>query len=175
MTEINAAANAAEAQANAQDVDIEMHIEGGACRCGCGDTPAAKRNFRPGHDQRLMGILARAARAGHDLVVFEQPENVYNMTPAEYGRMVLTAQGQIKLERYIATEPKRARKARAASNGAPAVEAPAVDPLPTTVKVGRWEYPVTGVERDGNGAIVGVTYKNKRDEEITTRSWGKLV
>jgi hypothetical protein len=145
------------------------------CACGCEvEVTNAKRNFLPGHDQRLMGILVRAEREGLE-VSWMSGGLMISGTATDYARLVLNDAGVSKLASYIATQPKRARRTRAASNGAPVVEAPAVDPLPSTVKVGRWEYPVTGVERDANGTIVGVTYKNKRDEEITTRSWGKLA
>lgn len=147
--------------------------EPGQCACGCGlEVTNAKRNFLPGHDQRLMGILVRAHREGLE-VSWMSGGLMIGSDALDYGRQVLGDTGVAKLERYIATTPKRkARKGtRAAAAAAPTAK---VDPLPTTVKVGRWEYPVTGVERDANGTVIGVTYKNKRDEEITTRSWGKL-
>lgn len=145
--------------------EIDLHIEQGACRCGCGDTPSAKRNFRPGHDQRLMGTLVRAARAGQTLRVFEQPETIYGATPVEYGRMVLTAQGQLKLERYLAAEPKRARRARTtAAQAAEVIAAPAAPKFTETeVKVGRWTYPAREFP---NGAVVRNTRRDGSGEWI---------
>ena len=148
--------------------EIEMHIEGGACRCGCGETPSAKRNFRPGHDQRLMGILTRAVRENATFLVFEQPETTFGATPWQYGQMFLSDTGVAKLEKYFANEPKRRRASRAAAVAPAAqVEAPVADPLPETVKIGRWTYPVVSVRRNGNGEIVEVAYTGRDGSEHT--------
>lgn len=163
------------------EVEYFVLFEGNGCACGCGEAVAnAKRNFRPGHDQRLMGILVRAEREGLE-VSWMAGGVMISGTATDYARLVLGDAGVSKLAGYIANEPKRARKARAdraevdpAADAIVASVKPAADPLPATVKIGRWEYPVIDVERDGNGKIVGVTYKNRQGSEMVAREWGKL-
>lgn len=154
---------------------VAIDPEPGTCACGCGEQLASeKRNFRPGHDQRLMGILVRGVREGLEITWTAGGLRIGG-SAEDYGRQVLNENGQAKLARYLTTEPKRARRGRKASAAAtPAVEVKA-DPLPATVKVGRWEYPVTDVERDANGKVVKVHYTNKRNEAMSTTSWNKLV
>lgn len=156
------------------EIDRVIAGENKGCACGCGlEVTNSKRNFLPGHDQRLMGILVRAHRENLDVMWTDGGMLVGGSGPMDYAELVLNEGGQVKLAGYLANTPKRARKsAKPAADAAPVVVA---DPLPKTVKLGRWEYPVTGIERDGNGTIVRVTYKNKRDEEITVSSWGKLA
>jgi hypothetical protein len=166
-------------QVGAWYVELDRTVaEGKGCACGCGlQVTNAKRNFLPGHDQRLMGILVRAERENLEVSWIEGGMLVTGQGALDYGRMVLTDSGIEKLERYLAETPKRTRRAKAAAVTAPEVtaEAPKADPLPAKVKVGRWEYDVVGVERDGNGTVIRVTYRNARQEEVTVSSWGKLA
>lgn len=156
---------------------IERDQESGwdykACACGCGEqVTSAKRNFLPGHDQRLMGILVRAERENLEVSWTDGGMTVTGSGAMDYAELVLGETGIAKLERYLATTPKRARKGKKA----PAVvEAPRTDPLPSTVKVGRWEYPVININRDGNGAIVAVEYKNRTGGQTWTDKWSQLV
>jgi hypothetical protein len=160
---------------------IDRTVAGAAkakgCACGCGLAVAsAKREFLPGHDQRLMGILVRAHREELEVSWQDGPMTITGSGPMDYAELVLNEAGRTKLAGYLANEPKRARKtAKAAKPAAEVAVAPKTDPLPKIVKVGRWEYPVVGVERDGNGKIVKVEYTNKQNAVMSTNTWGKLA
>lgn len=40
-----------------------VDLQGTRCTCGCGETTPSRSRFRPGHDQRLKGQLARTHHA----------------------------------------------------------------------------------------------------------------
>jgi hypothetical protein len=138
-----------------------------SCACGCEEEVTnAKRNFRPGHDQRLMGILVRAEREGLE-VSWMSGGLMISGSATDYGQLVLNEGGQAKLARYIATEPKRARKGRTSAAQAAEVIAAPARPAFTEgeVKIGRWVYPsrefpngavVRNTKRDGSGEWVDV-------------------
>lgn len=150
--------------------------KGETCACGClGETITEKATFLPGHDQRLMGTLAFAYGEGLE-VQYQMGGMSVGTTAAQYGAQVLTETGQAKLAAYF----DNAREIRSAKANKPAraPRAPKVakaDALPSVVKVGRWEYPVVDVERDGNGEIQVVHYTNKTGDTVKTVKWGSLA
>jgi hypothetical protein len=146
---------------------VMFEVADGGCACGCGEAVTnPKRNFRPGHDQRLMGILVRATRENLE-VSWMQGGYLIGSTAVEYARKVLGDAGVAKLERYIATEPKRARKSgrTSAAQAAEVIAARAPAFTPGEVKIGRWVYPsrtfpngaiVRNTKRDGSGEWIAV-------------------
>lgn len=144
------------------ETEVAGQLEGKACACGCQQAVTnTKRNFLPGHDQRLMGILVRAERENLQ-VSWSAGGMTIGGTAMDYGQLVLGETGVEKLKRYLATEPKRARKGRAAK---PAKETPIGPVKVADVKVGRWEYPAQRLQdgtiqrnlrRDGSGPWVAV-------------------
>jgi hypothetical protein len=62
-----------------------------SCACGCQVAPSRRARFRPGHDQRLKGILARAQAAGAKIeVTVDGKRRGKLLTPLDYGREVLS-------------------------------------------------------------------------------------
>ena len=51
------------------------------CTCGCGETTPSRSRFRPGHDQRLKGRLARAHYVAAEVAVV-QPDGQQQRLPA---------------------------------------------------------------------------------------------
>lgn len=141
-----------------------------ACACGCRNgVTNAKRNFQPGHDQRLMGILVKGARAGIGEVSWTDGGMLVSGTAWDYASRVLSETGIAKLEAYLATEPKRARRGTAT----PVEEAPVLSSA-IRVKVGRWEYDARVIERDADGTPVEVEFTNGKDEPVKSRNF-KIV
>lgn len=146
---------------------VLLDVAEGTCACGCGEAVSGNRNFRPGHDQRLMGILVRAHREGLE-VSWMRGGVLIGSNPEDYARQVLGDAGVAKLARYIATEPKRARKGNrtSAAKAADVIAAPARPAFTEgEVKIGRWVYPsrefpngavVRNTKRDGSGEWVAV-------------------
>lgn len=161
------------------------------CACGCGfQVTNKKRNFIPGHDQRLMGILVFAHRNGLE-VSWTDGGFLISGSPVDYARLVLSETGQAKLGRYMATEPKRTRKTRAAgvetadvavevADGAdiPALgddEAPSIEGAEQiTVKIGRWEKEAIVTDRDQEGNPFEVQYNDAKGNPVVTTKF-KLV
>lgn len=73
------------------------------CACGCGLTPAGKNaKFRPGHDRRMMGVLAHAARSGRGWASApDEPPRDVMVVAAE----LFTPAGVAKLRAEIAKPP----------------------------------------------------------------------
>ncbi len=65
------------APAPASTVDLQET----RCTCGCGETTPARSRFRPGHDQRLKGQLARAHYVAAEVAVV-QPDGQQQRLPA---------------------------------------------------------------------------------------------
>lgn len=155
------------------EIDLSKVETYKGCACGCrNEVRSAKRHFLPGHDQRLMGILVRAHREGME-VAWTDGGVLISADPATFGQQVLNERGQAKLANYLANEPKRARRRTTAAQAAEIIAAP-VRPEFTTVKIGRWEYPVVDVVRNGDGEIVAVEYTNKQNAIMKANTWGKL-
>jgi len=101
-------------------VEIRAEI-GTTCACGCGAGITPKRVFRQGHDQRLIGLLAEAARDGKEIGHLSGGVLITG-SPRTYGAKVLADGGQYKLDNAIKlalihlqkrTERLLAKKARA--------------------------------------------------------------
>lgn len=114
-------------------------VEFPACLCDCGEVVGSKANYRPGHDARHAGRIAR--QAAGDL------ENA-----AQY-------LGELPSP---ALRHKALRQAERLALGGPK---PKVRTAPSRIKVGRWDYPTRWAEatgdrmerntkRDGSGAWV---------------------
>lgn len=115
------------------------------CTCGCGEaTQSAKSLYRPGHDARHAGLVAR------DLVASRQEGYERKYSEADLGSDVLRAKALKMAERL--TAKAKAQADRAAAKGSKWTQA-------EPVKRGRWSYPtrtngkVTQIneKRDGSG------------------------
>lgn len=160
--------------------------EGKGCACGCGlAVTNTKRNFQPGHDQRLMGILVFAHRNGLE-VCWHDGGMLVGGSAENYGGMVLSDSGRAKLVGYLGREPKRARKPRAQAlataevadgQDIPALgdEAPSIEGAEQiTVKIGRWEKEALVTDRDQDGNPFEVQYNDAKGNPIVTTKF-KLV
>jgi len=106
------------------------------CSCGCGRRIAGKVHFVQGHDQRLIGILTRAARNGQE--VTERSGGVMTHGSAEtYARRVLTGAGVAKLIAAV-KRPVAAPRTREVAPVEQRTEH-------GQVKIGRWTYLATRV------------------------------
>ncbi|MGY4541726.1 hypothetical protein ACVWY0_001639 [Arthrobacter sp. UYNi723] len=115
------------------------------CTCGCGEaTQSAKSLYRPGHDARHAGLVAR------DLVASRQEGYERQYSEEDLGSDALRAKAVKMAERL--TAKAQAQADRAAAKGSKWTEA-------EPVKRGRWIYPtrtngkVTQINdrRDGSG------------------------
>jgi len=149
------------------------------CLCGCGEaTSSSRTNYRPGHDARHAGIIARLLvedtnGLDRDFLLAKLPSQVLQAKamgmerrlrekaqgrkqPADRKPKATTQEGQVP-EVVPAVEEGPAPIATIKGEPvAPMWEETTQDETPWTVKVGRWTYPAKRVE--------GVTYRNtKRD------------
>lgn len=60
------------------------------CTCGCGETTPARPRFRPGHDQRLKGQLARAHYATSQVAVVQPDGAQQNLSAEQAARLLDT-------------------------------------------------------------------------------------
>jgi hypothetical protein len=154
-----------------QTIDIKVsNTEPATCACGCGERRGTKSNFRPGHDQRLMGILLDAHRSDQDVTV-TNGSTARTMSPAKYAAEVFSEKGLAKYERREANPPKRARGTSAAQAADVIASAP-VEPELEAVKaqIGRWTYPAVVTDRDQDGKPFEVRYQDKKGKShITTK------
>jgi len=78
LSALRAANKAARAKAIVPPVNEINEVVPGRCRCGCGAAVDSKRNFRQGHDQRLVGLLRKgtvpAEAKGAFLLTFHNGE-----------------------------------------------------------------------------------------------------
>lgn len=132
------------------------------CYCGCGQTPGRGCTFRTGHDQRLIGILLRAARTDEHVALI-----------TENGRT--TVEARVAADHLLSPRGAARFQAHLGGTAYPTVVKPR--PLRGTVKVGRFTYPAsknqdgkvmrsetksgTGVWREA-GAKVASTFKAAR-------------
>lgn len=133
------------------------------CACGCEQYVAGRATFRPGHDARMVGQLARDLATGDGAYV----KAITGVTPA----VAPSTQEQIDQVANVIRirfSPALADKVRSAAtrawertNRTPAQATEEVAPFPD-VKVGRWTYPARRVgqvverntKRDGSGEWV---------------------
>ncbi len=115
------------------------------CTCGCGEaTQSAKSLYRPGHDARHAGLVAR------DLVASRVQGHERQYSEEDLGSDALRAKALKMADRLAAKA--QAQADRAAAKGSKWTEA-------EPVKRGRWTYPtrtngkITQVNdrRDGSG------------------------
>lgn len=103
------------------------------CNCGCGEaTQSAKSLYRPGHDARHAGLVAR------DLVASRLRGHERQYSEEDLGSDALRAKALKMTDRLTA-------KAQAQADRAAAKNAPQVDSIwkaDGTVKIGRWTYEV---------------------------------
>lgn len=101
------------------------------CRCGCGESVGKKSQYKPGHDARHAGMVARAIRE----------------TPTRREELFAT----------LGSDALRAKAARMIAKFSQPKKAAAPKPEPVyEVKVGRWWYLQTGLNADG-----GILYTSK--------------
>ncbi len=108
------------------------------CFCGCGEVTNRNRNYRPGHDARHAGSIARKIQAGGSRELL-----------AELPTDALRVKASAMAARLAQGKPSKARKA------APAVETAVAG----TLKVGRWTYPAVSYEGR-------VTYDTKTERKV---------
>jgi hypothetical protein len=122
-----------------------------ACKCGCGaSTNHPHSLFRPGHDARMAGNVARAIAAN-----VNDREKLLATLPSQ--ALIVKADAHaVRLMRQSATSPADGRSV------APKRE---LLPVTDTVKVGRWSYPVRewtdgtrerNTKRNGSGEWVAI-------------------
>jgi hypothetical protein len=143
-------------QALGLDEDIpEFELAVGRCSCGCDQSTSKNARFVQGHDQRLIGILARIAAAG-DEVGFMVEGTTHTTNVVGFAARVFSSAGMAKLQRSI--EVAKAKPAE-----------PRVD-LGTAVrvKVGRHEYDAAVHGMSQAGKVTAVRYAVKSGEEKVT-------
>jgi hypothetical protein len=121
------------------------------CGCGCKEKVASsKRTFKQGHDQRLVGILTRAALRGDDVAVQSGGVLISGEALGMAAHLGLSQHGIAKLNKAVeAGQAKRDRK--------PAT--PKQNPTERgQVKIGRWFYSATRM-----GELV--SYTDKQGEQ----------
>lgn len=127
------------------------------CACSCGNrVNSPKSTFRPGHDQKVVQRLAfemsQAVASGDDIWTFAVENAAKKFSPALQG----------KIHNAFASAKKRGRAAakKAKETAVRREEFDAILKTPTTIKVGRWEYPaktnnlgilLRNTKRDGSG------------------------
>lgn len=126
----------------------------GVCLCGCGDIvgKTGKSLYKPGHDARHVGNIAReVAESGDDARIGTLP------TPALRNKaenMVLRLRAKVQAQ----ADRDAAKLAKRLNSGKGGQQAEDIEP----VKVGRWEYPARKVgeqvfrnaKRDGSGSWI---------------------
>jgi hypothetical protein len=88
-------------------LEIEAVI-GATCACGCSEPVTSTRHFRQGHDQRLIGILARVAASGRE-VSHTTGSLMVTGSARAYGARVLSDSGLAKLDDAIARATHKPR------------------------------------------------------------------
>jgi hypothetical protein len=149
----------------------------GQCLCGCGETPAAKSNYRPGHDARHVSILLQdlknaAADEGHKkhINVSDARGALAALPSPELKAKLSGAIARFNAGRPAKVQPSPARADATAEQveveADPHMVQPATEPQIVgldSVKVGRWEYPgrqyadgtqTRNTQRDGSGEWV---------------------
>ncbi|ALY09459.1 hypothetical protein FDH59_gp56 [Arthrobacter phage Joann] len=162
------------------------------CTCGCGEaTSSAKTMYKPGHDARHAGNVARdlakylmdgGEGTGHNMLDELPTANLQHKAKSMAARLV--EKEAKKAERAASRKPsdKPAKPAAkiaevvAAEEAAHAEEEAAKVPEPMfdeadkhiyiygTVKIGRWEYP-TRTSRQGFIGVKGVQTVTERNEK----------
>lgn len=154
-----------------------------ACRCGCGEsTSSSKTQYRPGHDARHVGIVAR------DIAASSQEGYERTTADSDLGSVLLQGKAQAMADRLLAKKQPQDRKvakkeaklaaadkvaqeeaeyAEKTAPPEPMFEDEIASGYKTTegVKVGRWVYPgrqnhfgvqERNTKRDGSGEWVAV-------------------
>jgi hypothetical protein len=123
------------------------------CGCGCEANVSGKSMYKPGHDARHAGQVARAAFALHADGNTDEAEATFATLPTD----ALQAKARGMVQGWI--EKNNAKAARAAAKTAAKAASTPVEPefVEGTVKKGRWEYPT----RTYPGGVVEVN--SKRD------------
>lgn len=132
------------------------------CRCGCGSMIPGKSNYKPGHDARHAGQVARAMSA----VSSDSWESLLDTLPSE----PLQRKALGMAERLVAkAEAKKSARREIKAEVEQVIEAEretwtSIDP----VQVGRWTYPARkdadgnverNTKRDGSGEWIEVDSK----------------
>lgn len=127
------------------------------CTCGCGENVAGKSNYRPGHDARHAGNIARAAFAlRKDGQTTAEAEAQINSLPTD----ALQAKARGMIAGWQAKDNAKAARAQAQAQ-AKAKDADVPEFTEGTMKKGRWEYPTrtyqggvveVNTKRDGSGS-----------------------
>lgn len=81
-----------------EDTPVDLVFPGG-CACGCGEAVAPKRQFRQGHDQRLIGKLAAASSVGKQIRWTSAEAGELVGDAMAYGARVFSDFGMAKLAR----------------------------------------------------------------------------
>lgn len=131
------------------------------CLCGCGIM--GKSDYRPGHDARHAGEVARAILGGAD-----RKAALANLSPA------LAAKALAQVERGNAKVTQDKRNHAASSTTADRKRRPRLVGRPIKVKVGRWIYDgeVSSVtvgpdgNENANSEVVALTYRNAKGNEF---------
>ena len=157
-------------QALGLDEDIpEFELAVGRCSCGCDQSTSKNARFVQGHDQRLIGILARIAAAG-DEVGFMVEGTTHTTNVVGFAARVFSSAGMAKLQRSIeVAKSKQRTQAHDAIQRAAKPAEPRVD-LGTAVrvKVGRHEYDAAVHGMSQAGKVTAVRYAVKSGEEKVT-------
>lgn len=78
------------------------------CGCGCGQTPKTSRSkFMPGHDRRMISLLAHAARRQEN---YRNPATGRMEDPLAIADGLFTEAGVAKLKAEIAKDPQESKK-----------------------------------------------------------------
>jgi len=124
----------------------------GYCHCGCGLTTRLISNgkgysrFLQGHDQRLKGIVTRAAAAGVPIAMFDPgATSPFDTVDAvEYASGVFSGPAVAKIEASATAYQQQAEKRQAnrlaKAKAKAAKAAKEAEPESQQVKIGRWEY-----------------------------------
>lgn len=161
------------------------------CQCGCGEsTSSSKTAYKPGHDARHAGSVARdlaafwidgGEGANHSMLDELASPLLRSKAEAMAKRLVQrvaeksqTAERKLAKKTAKANKPAKSAKvaevvaaeeAAHAEQSAPPVPEWDEEPVPFSVKVGRWEYPaikdesgqtLRNTKRDGSGEWVAL-------------------
>lgn len=121
-----------------------------ACKCGCGEICNRGRNYRPGHDARHAGRIARYIAEKDDEEVYE---SALSLLPTEALRKKASDMADRLLKKAAAKAQNRTPEKVAKEM---AKEIAKVIDLHGEVKVGRWTYDATQ-----NSTSKAVTYVKK--------------
>lgn len=158
------------------------------CNCGCGEaTSSSKTNYKPGHDARHVGIVAR------DIASSAQPFFERVTSDEDLPSEKLRAKAHAMAERLLAKATKTPQDRKPQSEGkakkadkkataalvaqeeiAHAAEEASKVPEPmwnddVTVRVGRWDYPARyQILEDGSSKVERNTKRDGSGEWIHT-------